>query len=378
MNNTDISVCQEALSKTKIRLMATPDTVFFTSMCFSLIHKFSESVPTAATDGKHIFFNPEFFMNLTPDERVFLLLHETMHCAYLHMFRAKALELDPRKSNIAADHVINLMLIERGFKMPKEGLADPQYKGMSMEEVYALLPEDPEPPPMEDLMDPAGEAGDATQAAEIERSIQDALIRAATQANLANNSPGSIPGDIQIFLNKLLNPKLPWQTILRRYLQSFAKDDYTWKKPNRRYFPGHYLPSLHSESLIDIAIAIDTSGSVSDEEFTQFISEVHSIMKMMKPPKISLIQFDTEIKSVDQIVDLGGLSRVVFSGRGGTYIEPVIDWAKNNKPKLLLVFTDGYFRNPRDSLKQDTLWLIHSNPSWKAPFGKAIHYKLKG
>ena len=101
-------------------------------------------------------------------------------------------------------------------------------------------------------------------------------------------------------------------------------------------------------------------------------------MKMMKPPKISLIQFDTEIKSVDQIVDLGGLSRVVFSGCGGTYIEPVIDWAKNNKPKLLLVFTDGYFRNPRDSLKQDTLWLIHSNPSWKAPFGKAIHYKLKG
>ena len=376
MEDTTMQPWKEALSKAKIRLMATPDTVFFTSMCFSLIHKFSESVPTAATDGKHIFFNPKFFMNLTPDERVFLLLHETMHCAYLHMFRAKALGLDRRKSNIAADHVINLMLLERGFKMPQEGLADPQYKGMSMEEVYHLLPPNPEPPPMEDLMDPVGESGDTAQAAEIEQNIQDALIRAATQAKLADNSAGSIPGDIQIFLNKLLNPKLSWQTILRRYLQSFTKNDYTWTRPNRRYFPGHYLPSLRSESLIDIAIAIDTSGSVSDEEFTQFISEVHSIMKMMKPPKISLIQFDTEIKAVDSIVDLGGLNRVKFSGRGGTNINPVFEWAANNRPKLLLVFTDGYFKEPSETTKQDTLWLIHDNPNWKAPFGKAIHYQL--
>ena len=361
-----------ALSKAKIRLMTKKDSVFFTTLCFSLQHLFDDKVPTAATNGKVIKYNPAFFMELSTDEQIFLMLHETMHCAYLHMFRAKQLGLNPRKANIAADHVINLQLIERGFKMPEGGLADPQYTGMSKEKIYKLLPDNPEPPPMEDLLDPGEENQETTT-----REIEDALVRAAMQSKLANDKPGTIPGEIEIFLNKLLNPKLPYTTLLRKYLQSYSKNDFTWRRPNRRYMPDHYLPSLHSQSLIDIAVAIDASGSVSDTQFLQFVSDIHSIFKTVKPKKITLIHFDTSIRGVTEIKDMRDLSQVKFTGRGGTNIVPLMEWAEEHRPQLLMVFTDGYFPFPAVTYSKDSLWLIHNNPNWSSPIGKTIHYSLE-
>src|SRR4030095_8835742 len=124
----------QALSKAKINLMARPDSAFFTTICFSLMHVWDDRIPAACTNGKVIRFNLQFFMDLNPEERIFLLLHETLHVAYFHMDRLQT--RNAGRWNVAADHVINLQLIERGFKMPSMGLADPQYKGMSTEEVY--------------------------------------------------------------------------------------------------------------------------------------------------------------------------------------------------------------------------------------------------
>jgi predicted metal-dependent peptidase len=363
---------EDALNKAKIALMSKPDSAFFTTLAFSLIHEFGTQTQTACTNGKRIIYNPQFFMSLNHDERVFLILHEAMHCAYLHMERTG--DRDHRKFNIAADYVINLQLVDRGFKMPKEGLLNEQYRNMSTEEVYNVLPKPPEGEPMpgfgEDLEEPDGPA-EALAA-----DIQDILVRASIQSKLSNDKPGSIPGEIEIFLNRLLNPKLPWNRLLQKYLQTFAKNDYTFKKPNRRFFPQHILPSLYSENLMNIAVAVDTSGSVSDEEFNRFVSETASIMKMMKPETITIIQFDTEIKSVDKVRSLRDLMNVSFSGRGGTRIEPVFEWADANKPQLLLVFTDGYFRFYGPETKAKTLWLIHDNPNFQAPFGKVIHYEV--
>ena len=362
---------EEALSKAKILLMTKPNSVFFTTLCFSLHHKFDAEVPTACTDGKYITYGPDFFMRLSPEERVFLLLHETMHCAYLHMMRLG--EFNPRKWNIATDHVINLQLIERGFKMPEGGLADPRYTGMSAEEVYKLLPEDNTKPMMEDLLpgnDPALQEETKTQ-------IQDALVRAALQSKMADDNPGTIPGEIQIFLDRLLNPKLPAKNILQKYLNAYTKNDYTFKKPNRRFLPDHYMPTLHSESLGDIAIAVDTSGSVTDEEFNQFVSETAGILRMMKPTKISFIQFDTEIKSVNEIRSINDLMNIQFTGRGGTVVTEVIDWVNKNKPQVILIFTDGHFRFRNETTKNDVIWLIHNNIRFSSPFGKVIHYALR-
>jgi predicted metal-dependent peptidase len=361
-----------ALSKAKIALMSRNDSAFFTTLAFSLIHEFNDNIRTACTNGKRVMYSPAFFMSLDHEERLFLILHEAMHCALLHMERLGS--YNPRRWNVAADHCINLMLIERGFKMPKVGLADEQYKGMSTDEIYQLLPEEPDMGEGggigEDLQEPDGPVED------LQSEMQDILVRASIQSKLADDKPGTIPGEIQIFLDKLLKPKLPWNKLLIKYLHSYSKNDYTFKKPNRRFFPQHHLPSMFSQSLINLAVAVDTSGSVSDEEFNQTVSETHSMLRMMKPNKISFIQFDTEIKSVEEVKSIRDLMGLKFTGRGGTRIEPVLEWAKKNKPQLLLIFSDGGFHFYQPDCNVDTLWLIYNNPQFQAPFGKVIHYEV--
>lgn len=386
----------KALSKAKIQIMSKTDSVFFTTLCFSLKHVWDTAIPTAATDGLQIRYNPNFFMSLNVQEQVFLMIHEAMHCAYLHMLRRGG--RDPKKWNYACDFVINAQLIERGYKMPNGGLYDPKYAGMSADQVYNVLPTPPQSQggfAMMDL-DESGQGGpgkpdqpgqgqgegvtvkgSGKTPAEIQREIEDILVRAQLQAKMAGNSPGAIPGDIQIFLNKLLDPKLPWNRILAKYLNKYSKNDYSWKKPSRRFFPTHYLPSLYSEFLMDLAFAVDTSGSVSDKDFHRFISEVNGVMRMMKPEKLTLIQFDTEIKSVDQVKSLNDLANVKFTGRGGTDVSPVIEWANKNKPQVLLIFTDGEFGIPSFDCKSDLVWLIHNNPRFTYPQGKVIHYEIE-
>jgi predicted metal-dependent peptidase len=308
-------------------------------------------------------------MSLSPEERIFVLVHEAMHVALLHMTRLA--DRVHRKWNIACDHYINLMLIERGYKMPKDGLADPQYRGLSSDEIYARLPD-----PLETDDSPLDLESPKQPPQELSDTVADILVRAATQSKLQNDTPGSIPGDIKIFLDRLLNPKLPWQRILQKYIQNLSKHDYSWRKPNRRFFPQYYLPSMYSEKMMDIAIAVDASGSVSDSDFNVFVSETHGILKMMKPDKITLIQFDRNIKSVDEIKNIRDLMDVKFIGRGGTRIEPVMDWAEKNKPKLLLVFTDGEFTFYNPDYKTNTVFLIHNNAFFESPYGKVIHYDI--
>ena len=171
----------QALSKAKIQLMGRPDTVFFTTVCFSLKHIWDDTQPTAYTDGKVIGFNTKFFMGLTVEEQIFLLVHETLHVAYLHMLRMQPGMCHDR-ANIAMDHVINLQLIERGFKMPKNGCADPQFKGMCWEAVYKLLPANPGKPMMQDVRQGTGDT--ATQG-QLTQDIQDILIRASVQSKIS-------------------------------------------------------------------------------------------------------------------------------------------------------------------------------------------------
>ena len=379
------SLHEKALEKAKVALMLRPDSVFFSELVFSLKYHWDESYPTAATDGIHMWINPVWFMDMNPEQQLGLLLHETMHGVYLHTIRRN--NRDPEIWNSAADHVINLMLLERGFKLPDGGCCDTRFKNMTTEQVYDILkkeadkiPNKPKTVPGigQDLVEPDSKESDATGATaeEIEAHVTNALVRASIRSQQENDKPGTIPGDIQIFLNGLLKPKLPWNRILQKYLNSYSKNDYSFKKPNKRFFPAHYLPSMYSINLMEIAIAVDTSGSVSDEEFHQFISEIHTIFRMMKPPKIHLIQFDTKLKEVREIKDLRDMSKIKFTGRGGTEIGGLVNWVNTNKPKLLLVFTDGAFNFKNYHTDQNTIWVIHNNPRFAPQFGKAIHYGI--
>jgi predicted metal-dependent peptidase len=358
----------KALSKAKIALMQRPDSTFFLTVCFSLPIHWDKSINTACTNGKNILINPDFFMSLNGEEQLFLLLHETLHVAYMHMHRLQ--ERQPKKWNIAADYVINYQLTQSGYRMPKNGLLDTKWAGMSTEEVYKNLPDSSDIEVDMDLLEP--ESTDE----ELAKDIQDILVRASVASKMANDKPGSIPGEIQIYLNSLLNPVLPWNRILQKYFNGFAKDDYSFRKPNRRFFPKYHLPSLHSEKLMNLVVAVDTSGSVSDHDFHVFVSEVASILRMMKPEKITLIQFDTDIKSVTEIKSIQDLKECKFTGRGGTRIEPVMEWALNANPQLTMVFSDGEFRYSETKPPGDVLWVVHNNTGFKPSFGKVIHYSI--
>ena len=367
-----------AMQKAKIQLMSSPGATFFMAVCFSMRHVWNPEIPTARTNGITVEYSPEFFLSLNQSERVFLMLHETLHACYTHMARLG--NRCPKKWNVATDHVINIQLSDRNFQMPAGGLLDTDYRGMSAEQIYAVLPDDTPTPAIFDL-DPEGQpepSNDPTKSddGELQRQVDSILIRAAIQSRMAGDAPGSIPGDIQIHLDELLNPKLPWNRLLIRYMKKFARNDYSYRRFNKRYLPQFYLPTLYSESLSDLVIAIDSSGSVTDDEFKRFVSEVFGIMRMMKPEKITLLQFDTKIRSVDVIRHEKDFHNILFSGRGGTRIGPVLKWAEEHKPEAMLIFSDGEFNFPEHiPVNVDLLWLIHHNPNFTAPHGKVIHYE---
>jgi len=362
---------EKALDKAKIQLMGHPDTAFFTSVCFSLIHIWDDTIPTAETDGLSIWYNTQFFMNLSEEERLFLLLHETLHVALRHMTRLNG--RDRSRWNQAADYTINAMLINRGFKMPKGGLYDAMYEGMGSEEIYDLLSSDSPTSPWDDLIP----GGDNEASADTDAAIDDILIRANLQSQISKDKAGSVPQEIQLYINSLLTPKLPWHRIFARYMAKFSKSGYSWRKPNRRFFPKHYLPSRYSTSLCDIAMGMDISASVQVHQFEQFVAEAHSVIKKHKPDNLTLIQFDTVIKSVTNIKTAKDLMNVKFFGRGGTRIKPIIDWAVENKPSLLVIFTDGGFHNSLPNPGVPVVWIINDNPGYVPPWGTTIHLSTK-
>jgi predicted metal-dependent peptidase len=371
LSDATVRELNEKLDKVKIALMEKLDCAFFTTIALSLQHIWDPTCKTAYTNYRVIGWSPDFFNSLDNETRLFVEVHESCHVAYDHLGRQ--MDRDMRLWNIAADHAINLMLEERGFKMPDWVCKDKRFKGMGAEDIYNILVNEKVPPPpnqMEDLR-PSDMTSDEQQ-----RHVEDLIIRAATQATM-QGQPGSIPGEIQLFLDKLFKPKLPFAQLLRRYMTELAKTDYTWKKPNRRFFPQHHLPSIEGRKVMDLDYYVDISGSVSDEQFMMFMSEIAGVMKMMKPNKIRIIQFDTEIQHIDTIRSFSDIAKLQFHGRGGTDIECIMNMIEEGNATLSMVFTDGGFNWRRNTAKKKILWLINDNPSWKPMFGSVLHFSTR-
>jgi len=371
-----IEAAKQAVSLAKINIAREKNNTFFTALVFKLPTVITEDIPTASTDGVLVQYNPEFILGLTPDERVFLVLHETLHVAYDHIGRLDSYQ--PEKWNKACDYVINAQLIDRNFKMPKGGLYDKAFAGMSANQVYALLPDSdggggkgsPQCP-WDDLGEPAEK--DSYKRSEL---IKDMVVAAATQAKMANDS-GSIPADIAKLVDSILNPVVPWNVVLARFMSEINKDDYSWKKPNRRFMPNHYLPSLHSEALERIDFAIDVSGSINEKQFNQFVGELYFVIRKYKPKKLGIMQFDHKVQSSNVLSNPRQLLSLPFKGGGGTYLEPVMQEFLKSPAKTLIVLTDGYFSTSITNPKKKVIWIVYDNADFKPPFGTAIHFSLK-
>lgn len=357
------------MNKVKVVLAINRQAIFFASIVMSMKTIWSEENSTAWTNGKVIAFNPTFFTQLTLEERVFVLCHEALHVVLKHLMRLGTKNL--KLWQYATDYCINAMLIKAGFKMPSMGLYDPRFHDMSADQIYKILLQEnfePSPTEWEDLKEPT--EPEAEQDIEIERI----LIRATTLARASKYGAGSIPEGIKILLDQMLNPRLPWYTILSRWMVQRLKTHNDWRKPNKRFFPKHHLPTRIGEGLKNIVVAFDASSSVYDHQFNIMVSELSGVLKQFKPEELTILVFNTRIVSEHKVRSVRELQAIEFKGRGGTDPECVFQWCDEHQADALLVFTDGEFNWRRDSLTTETIWIINDNPHFIPQFGKTVFY----
>ena len=365
---------QKALDHCKVNMMMK-ETVFLCTVAFSLRYEWNEDIPTARVDGITMEINPVWFMTLSPAQQLGLILHEVSHVIYRHMERS--IGLDQIKHNQAADHYINLQLLSQGFALPAGGLWDKQYKDMGVMEIYNLLPDSPNGGAWgNDVVYIGSKGEDEDKIKDKQVAITNIIVKAMDQSEMAGEDPGVIPGNVRRLIDKLLNPVLPWETLLQNYVNGHAKEDYSWKKANRRSTNDDIrLPTLWSEKLDHLAVAIDLSGSVTKQDLTKFISEINHIKEKIRPKLITVIGFDTKISDITELHEYDTIKDIVLTGGGGTNTKEVIEWGIQNNPTILIMLTDGHIpHNYPTDIGYALLWTIYDNPKFKSSIGEIIHF----
>ena len=355
-----------------------------------------EWCPTAATDGRNFYYNTRFIEMLKPKEIEFLFGHEVLHCVYDHFGRRG--DRDPMLWNFANDYAVNADLKKHRvgeFITTVPCLFDYKYEGMSSEEIYDDLYENTEKIDMEQLMDQVidqhldGEGGSdensegkgpAKISEEERQQIKDEIKEAMLQAAQASD-PGNIPAGVKRLVQQLTEPKLDWRELLAMQLESTIKSDYTFAKINRRgWHMDAVLPGMQNEQMIDIAVAMDMSGSIGDAQGRDFLSEVKGIMEQFSQYRIHLFTFDTQCYNPQQF-DSDNLEEITeydLQGGGGTDFDAIFNYLKEEQiePKRLVVFTDGYpWGSWGDENYCDTVWIIHGDKNPNPPFGTWALYE---
>jgi predicted metal-dependent peptidase len=171
-----------------------------------------------------------------------------------------------------------------------------------------------------------------------------------------------------------------WRELLRMQLESTIKSDYSWMRSSRKGWDmDAVMPGMKTTDAIDIAVAIDTSGSISTEQARDFLSEIKGIMESFDSYKIHVFTFDTETYNPQQYnsENLEDITEYDIQGGGGTDFDAIFRYLKDVEiePKKLVVFTDGYpFGSWGDPIYCDTVWIIHGDKNPDPPFGTFALY----
>jgi predicted metal-dependent peptidase len=349
---------------------------------------------TAATDGRNFYYNSRFIDMLRPKEVEFLFGHEVLHVVYDHMGRRG--NRDPQLWNIADDYCVNSDLVKHrvGEKITTVGcLHDPKYDGMCAEEVYDILYQNAEKISLDSLVAQLlddhldGEDGDGSgkgprKLSQAEKdALRDEIKEAVLSAAAATENAGSIPAGIRRMIQDLTEPKMNWRELLRMQLESTIKSDYSWMRTSRKGWDmDAVMPGMKFDPMIDIAISIDASGSISKEMLKDFLGEVQGIMESFPSYRIHVVTFDTKIYNPQQYNsdNLETIADYEIKGGGGTDFDCVFDYFKQEdiEPKRHIMFTDGY---PCDSWGDehycDTVFIIHGNDTIVPPWGQHAYYE---
>jgi predicted metal-dependent peptidase len=358
---------------------------------------------TAATDGRHFYYNSRFIDMLRPKEIEFLFGHEVLHCVYDHFGRRG--DRDPMLFNVANDYAVNGDLKKHRvgeFITSVPCLYDSKFEGKSSEEIYDILYENAEKINMSDLIDKllddhldgegdsdSDDDGDEKDgrgkkpklSAEERQKIRDEIKEAVLSAAAASDGAGNLPAGVKRLIQDMTAPKMNWRELLRMQLESTIKSDFTWMRASRRgWHMDAVMPGMKNDELIDIAIGIDASGSIDERMLRDFLAETQGIMDQFQSYKIHIFTFDTRVYNPAQYNsdNLDGICDYEVKGGGGTDFDAIYNYLKEEQiePKRLVVFTDGYpFGSWGDENYADTVWIIHGNTTVVPPWGQYAYYE---
>lgn len=392
-------------ARTQLLLDRQQRFVFFATLALHLQPTEAVGLGTLAVDGVHLFYDPLIVASdhWSDEDLLFVVAHEATHCALGHPWRIAKLPqpVNMRAAQYAADYVVNGNLVAAGLTAPKEALLKPGAEDQFFEQVYFELLKNPPPEPQ------GGSQGDggpgqphenygncgavwdaaspkpgqsavevAAKAAEAQRQWE--II--ARQAAQIAKAQGHLPGGFS-HLVEPIKPRLDPYTILRQYLDATRHDDFSWRRPNRHFiYDGLYIPSLWSEGIGEVLLAIDTSGSVDDATVAEFLGFVGSVLSDVRPERTHLLLCDAQVHS-HTIFEAGEElpRKVKITGRGGTDMRPIWAYAQKHgitHPVCAVVLSDMEMDDasfgPRGGLPHPVVWVSSTRDGNKAPFGETV------
>lgn len=355
----------------------------------------TKDVETAATDGKTLYFNPDFMATKTLDECVFIFCHEVLHAILSHFQRGKyyadlgtgpdGAEYSHKRANYAMDYIINAIAVRSKVGvMPQGALYDLSItdgESETWEEVYCKIPE-----PQDDGGSQGGGQGgggnfDEHLEPEGEGMTEGEAQVAIEQAKQMAESMGELPAVLKRVLDILAEPQVNWQDELIMDMQARnGADDRTWRRPHRRRLVLHdqFLPSRTGVQCGGVAVVFDQSGSISDAELCYYRSELRSILNTCTPEWVDVLWCDTEVRHVDEQVSVDDIDSLDTHGGGGTDMGEGVRYAIEDleeTPSMVIVLTDGFTPWGIDQDDVPVTWLV-THKSMTAPHGKTIHVEV--
>ena len=356
---------------------------------------------TAATDGLKFYYNSRFIMMLKPKEVEFLVGHEVLHVVYDHMGRRG--NRDPQIWNIADDYAVNADLKRHKvgeFIKTVPCLYEQKYDGKPAEEIYDDLMKNVQKIDIDSLIDQMiddhmdgegdseGEGNSegtgkrpsmtAEERERVRQEVKQAIINAASSAEA-----GSLPLGVERLIKQHTNPVMPWRELIQTNLTSAIRSDYSWMRPSRRgWHMDAIMPGMNPGEEIDVVVAIDMSGSISNKQAQQFLGEIGGMMDSFDGYKVHVFCFDTETYNPKDFSseNMDMIEEYEPMGGGGTDFDCIFKYLKDigNVPKRLICFTDGYpFGSWGDADYCDTTWIIHGDKNPNPPFGTYALYDEK-
>lgn len=382
---------EQRVTKSHISIMRSKEFCMFAGVLSVGDVKFTEDLPTAATNGRDVMYNPAFIDKLNDKQLTFVVLHEALHKVFQHMTLWRKLwKENPMLANMAADYVVNWTIKESDphntvTEMPTEVLFDPKYANMTTKQVYDLLKQDAENG-QGVFSKGDGQAGHdhhdwegAEKLTEAEvKEVEKQIDQALRQGEIIR---GKMAGNQNRSIQELMEPKIDWREQLREFVNATCKnkDKTSWKRPSRRFIGQDvYMPSMIGETVGKLVIGIDTSGSIGQNELNEFLSEVVGICNEVSPETVELIYWDYDVAAHEtyHIGDYDGLAQTTKpAGGGGTRVGCVNEYLKDKRitPEASIILTDGYVESDwGGNWEHPTLWAITSR-GVTSPHGKSMY-----